>query len=163
MAERIAEVRAQAPVVARGQENAAIAVKMNAHDDTDVEMEKEEATPTTPSHVLGASPQHPKKRKASEAFAEADPRLEVAPDGTSLVEYQTEQRLLDALRAEMERFHRARVSASASASTFPAYPTFRGSFTIIMDPAVDAERRVKRLFSELAKTAKVKLGCVAIW
>ncbi|KAI0741681.1 hypothetical protein C8Q80DRAFT_1274072 [Daedaleopsis nitida] len=97
--------------------------------DTDVEMED-----SADEHQHAES----KKRKAP---------LDDRP------EYQTEQALLDALHVEMRA-----ATTKTSPTSPPSCANFEGSFAIIMDPDVPAEKRVMKVVAELKTIPQVKLG-----
>ena len=129
--------------------------------DTDVEMA--DATggcrPSSSRSSTGAM-----KRKAdaisvsSESLAvEEQPGEDVTPHMTPCKEFQTEQDLVRSLSEDLETFCASR----ATSAPLPLrYVNFRGSYTIVMDPDVRGERRVKQVVDGLKQAAKLPCGYV---
>ncbi|PIL25201.1 hypothetical protein GSI_13090 [Ganoderma sinense ZZ0214-1] len=131
----------------------------NPHVDRDVTMA--DAAAGEPSTSASPSRSNPRamKRKAnvmgSEAPAGSDRLREDAALHTTVPkEYQTGQSLFDGLSRGVETSRASRTSTAAPAR----YVNFHGSYTIVMDPDVRGERRVKRVVDELKQSGKLRFG-----
>ncbi|KAM5544192.1 hypothetical protein V8D89_001852 [Ganoderma adspersum] len=127
------------------------------HADTDVMM-----VDATGGSSTSASPSRSKpgamKRKADvmdseELPAEDRSREDAALPAVQPKEYQTGKDLLDQLSRDVETSR-----ASRSMLSRPQYVNFHGSYTIVMDPEVRGERRVKHVVDELRQSSKLRFG-----
>ena len=129
------------------------------HADTDVVMVDATGGPST-SASASKSNRGATKRKvdvmdSEDLVAEDRAREDAALVSAQPKEYQTGKDLLDGLSKDIETSRASRATSSRTQSV-----NFHGSYTIVMDPEVRGERRVKRVVDELRQSTKLRFGCV---
>ncbi|KAH9888770.1 hypothetical protein C8Q73DRAFT_793779 [Cubamyces lactineus] len=105
----------------------------------------------------------PQKRKVDAVDAPVKAPSPVRPRivaGRKRFEFQTQDRLLDALAARVQALQRESEEANTSSTSTSSCLNFWGGYTIVLDPDIPLKERVEMVESELKNRTALPLGLV---